>query len=64
MAKTSNDQVMLELCTIYKVITYPDFMQFTAVLNTLDRVSEPKLELTRNMTNCQADPQLMSKYIP
>ena len=55
---------MLELCTIHKVITYPDFMQFTAVLNTLDRVSEPKLELTKNMTNCQADPQLMSKYIP
>jgi hypothetical protein len=64
LAKSSNDMVMLELCTINKVISYPDFMQFTAILNTLDRVSEPKLELTRNMTNCQADPEFMSKYIP
>jgi len=26
LAKTSGDQVMLELCAINKVISYPDFM--------------------------------------
>ena len=64
LAKGVDDIVMLELCAIHEILSYSDFSQIMAVLNTMDRVSEPKLDLTRNMRNVQADPQIMSKYIP
>lgn len=37
MARGADDLVMLELCAIHKVISYPDFIQITQVLN----VSQP-----------------------
>ena len=33
MARGSDDLVMLELCTIHQVISYPDFSQISQVLN-------------------------------
>jgi hypothetical protein len=64
LALSSNDIVMVELCAIHKLISYPDFSQITQVINNLDRVTEPKLSTTAAMVSCQSDAQLMSKYIP
>jgi len=33
LARGADDLVMLEMCTIHKVISYPDFIQITQVLN-------------------------------
>ena len=55
---------MLEMCTINKVITYPDFIQIVQVLNNMDRVTEPKLETSSAMIFNRSDPEIMNKYIP
>ena len=44
LAKGADDIVMLEMCAINKVITYPDFIQIVQVLNNMDSVTDPKLE--------------------
>ena len=64
LAKGADDIVMLEMCTINKVISYPDFIQIVQVLNNMDRVSDPKLEVSETMILNRSDPQLMNKYIP
>ena len=64
LAKGADDIVMLEMCTINKVITYPDFIQIVQVLNNMDRVTEPKLEDSETMLINRSDPELMNKYIP
>ena len=46
LAKTSSDIVVVELCTIHKLISYPDFSQICQVINMLDRVTQPKLLAT------------------
>lgn len=33
LARGADDLVMLEMCTIHQVISYPDFIQITQVLN-------------------------------
>ena len=33
MARGADDLVMLEMCAIHKVISYPDFIQIAQVLN-------------------------------
>ena len=63
-ARGAEDLVLLELCTIHKIISYPDFSQITQVLNTLDYVMQPKLEISHGMLSTQVDPELMNKYIP
>jgi hypothetical protein len=64
LAATSNDLVIVELCTIHKLISYPDFSQITQLINILDRVNQPTLKTTTAMQACFGDSQLMSKYIP
>jgi hypothetical protein len=46
LAKTSSDIVVVELCTIHKLISYPDFSQICQVINMLDRATQPKLLAT------------------
>lgn len=41
LARGADDLVMLEMCTIHQVISYPDFIQITQVLNNMDKVIEP-----------------------
>ena len=64
LARGADDIVMLEMCTINKVISYPDFIQIVQVLNNMDRVIEPKLETSPAMMFNRNDPELMNKYIP
>ena len=64
LAKGADDIVMLEMCAINKVISYPDFIQIVQVLNNMDRVTEPKLEVSSTMLMNRSDPELMNKYIP
>ena len=33
LARGADDLVMLEMCTTHKIISYPDFIQITQVLN-------------------------------
>ena len=33
LAKSADDLVMVELCAVYKVISYPDFIQIVQVIN-------------------------------
>mmetsp|Transcript_957 Transcript_957/g.1311 ORF Transcript_957/g.1311 Transcript_957/m.1311 type:complete len:113 (+) Transcript_957:471-809(+) len=55
---------MLEMCTTHLLISYPDFIQITQVLNTMDRVTEPRLETTAAMKSAAVDPELINKYMP
>lgn len=76
LAKSADDLVMVELCAVHSVVSYPDFIQIVQVINVsvrlatnlamqnMDRVVEPKLTLTDNMVISRDDPQLMSKYMP
>lgn len=48
LAKGASDIVMLELCTLHNVISYPDFIQIIQVYNNLDNVSSPDLTVTPN----------------
>ena len=64
LAKGADDIVMLEMCAINKVITYPDFIQIVQVLNNMESVTEPKLETSDVMIWNRSDPQLMNRYIP
>ena len=64
LAKGADDIVMLEMCAINKVITYPDFIQIVQVLNNMESVTEPKLETSDVMLWNRSDPQLMNRYIP
>ena len=64
LAKASNDLVVVELCTIHKLISYPDFSQICQVINIVDRATQPALKTTAGMLRCERDSQLMSKYIP
>ena len=56
LAKGADDIVMLEMCTINKVISYPDFIQIVQVLNNMESVTEPKLEVTETMILNRSDP--------
>lgn len=64
LAKASNDLVVVELCTIHKLISYPDFSQICQVINIVDRATQPTLKTTAGMLRCERNSQLMSKYIP
>ena len=64
LARGADDLVMLELCTIHNVISYPDFAQITQVLNNMDKVVEPRLETNNAVRSALVDPELINKYTP
>ena len=47
LARGADDLVMLEMCKIHKVISYPDFIQIAQVLNVSSdiRLSHPSIQL-------------------
>lgn len=52
LAKVSSDVVVVELCAIHQLISFPDFSQVCQVINMFELATEPKLKTTKTMVHC------------
>lgn len=50
LAKSADDLVMVELCAVHSVITYPDFIQIVEVINVSTPSPITTIHLTRTWT--------------
>jgi len=59
----TDDMVMLELCTIHHVISYPGFISICQVKNNIEKATQPRIEVKPWMLALETDPQSFH-YIP